>query len=308
MTTPPIPPASPEEPSRASVPPVEAATPAHAPVEPIQPVHAPVEPIAPEAASGPAVLPSESIAALPSYPTGPGYSVGHTGPPPPAPSVPHNPWAGPSDPTRYQSSPYSAPPVPPQRTSNAPLIVGLVVGSLLLLTLASVFYAVVSRNVYIATPTRTTDPMTYAVPTTNPTPLPPPAQIGDCVKLSGPSFNLDYEKLACDAGMHNYTVSKVLSTRSEKCGEDPDAYVKYEGWDGRKSSHLCMIPVFVDGQCYNFDTASLNAEFLTSECSFLVVRAKVLPNTVDKAACGPNPALALAYPEIKTTYCFTQAE
>jgi hypothetical protein len=34
---------------------------------------------------------------------------------------------------------------------------------------------------------------------------------------------------------------------------------------------------------------------------------KVLANTVDKAACGGDPKLALAYPEIKTTYCLSPA-
>ncbi|GLY50943.1 hypothetical protein Lesp01_45990 [Lentzea sp. NBRC 102530] len=258
----------------------------------------------------PAVLPSESIASLPSYPTGPAYSatpVHQVGPPPPASGEPYNPWAAPPQRVHDPASPYGSPPVPPQRTSNAPLVVGLVLGFLLLLTLGAVFFAVVDRNVEIATPTRTTAPRTYAVPTTNPTPLPPAAQVGDCVKLSGPSFNPVYEKQPCESGLHNYTVSKVPGA-GEKCGDDPDAYVKYRGWDGRKSSNVCLIPVFVDGQCYDLTLASLDAEFKKADCSFLVVRAKVLPNTVDKAACGPNPALALAYPEIKTTYCFSQAE
>jgi hypothetical protein len=37
------------------------------------------------------------------------------------------------------------------------------------------------------------------------------------------------------------------------------------------------------------------------------LKVKVLTDTVDKAACGSDPKLALAYPEIKTTYCFSPA-
>ncbi|MGI5506595.1 LppU/SCO3897 family protein [Lentzea sp. CA-135723] len=178
-------------------------------------------------------------------------------------------------------------------------------GLLLVVALATAFFIAIGRNVPIAT---TTPTMTYAVPTTNPTPLPAPAQVGDCVKLTGISIKVDYEKVPCDSGQHNYTVSKVLGGQSEKCGDDPDAYTKYSGWNGRKSSNVCLIPVFADGLCYDFTASGLTAEIKPIECSFLVVRVKVLQNTADKAACGPDPALALAYPEIRTTYCFTQAE
>ncbi|MFD4673613.1 hypothetical protein ACFWNN_28075 [Lentzea sp. NPDC058450] len=283
MTTPPIPPASPEEPAGEPVPPAEAV----------------------------AVPAGESIAELPAYPTGPGYteppaySVAPVGPPaPPAPGEPHNPWAAPLQSYPPPATPYGPQPVPPQRTSNAPLVVGLVLGLLLVGALATVFLVSIGNRPMVSEITPT---MTYAVPTTIPTPLPPPAQVGDCVKLTG-SVYADYEKLPCEAGQHNYTVSKVLGNRSEKCGDDPDAYTKYHGWDGRKSTNLCLIPVFVDGACYDFRSSILNADLKPFDCSFLVVRVKVLPNTADKAACGPDPALALAYPEIKTTYCFTQAE
>ncbi|MGI5506594.1 hypothetical protein [Lentzea sp. CA-135723] len=39
----------------------------------------------------------------------------------------------------------------------------------------------------------------------------------------------------------------------------------------------------------------------------MVVQAKVLADTVDKAACGTDERLAaaLAHPELKTTYCLT---
>ncbi|SDP89365.1 LppU/SCO3897 family protein [Lentzea jiangxiensis] len=118
---------------------------------------------------------------------------------------------------------------------------------------------------------------------------------------------MKYEQVPCGEEPHNYTVSKVLGSQSEKCGEDPGAYMQYHGCSGRKSVNICLIPAFVDGQCYRFTTFSLTGEFETPPCGGLeVVRVKVFTNTTDKTACGPSPALALAYPDIKTTYCFTR--
>ncbi|MDX3663554.1 hypothetical protein PV646_40240 [Streptomyces sp. ID05-26A] len=304
MTTPPIPPASSEEPGRAEAPPARASEFA-TPDEPGT-VAAPNEPGTVAAPGEPVVLPSESIAVLPAHPTGPGVPADPTGPgvPPPVPAPPYNPWAAPTHSVQYPPGAYPGSPhpaqVPPRKTSGAALVVGIVLSVLLALTVATVFLVTVGRNHEVAT---TTIP---ALPTTS-TPATPVAQVGDCVKLSGPSFKPDYGKVVCETGQHNYVVSKVLRGHGEKCGDDPDAYVKYSAYDGRKTTAVCLIPIFVDGQCYNFSTAGLNAEFQTIECSFLVVRAKVLTGTVDKAACGPNPPLALAYPEIRTTYCFAQA-
>lgn len=290
MTTPPIPPASSGEPGRAEAPPARASE-----------FAAPDEPGTVAAPGEPVVLPSESIAVLPAGPTGLGVPVAV---PPPVPAPPYNPWAAPAHsvqhpPGAYPGSPYPAQ-LPARRTSSAGLVVGIVMSLLLALMVVTVFLVVVGRNREVAT---TTIP---ALPATS-TSATPVAQVGDCVRLSGPSFNPDYGKVVCETGQHNYVVSKVIRAQGEKCGDDPDSYVRYSAYEGRRTTNVCLIPIFVDGQCYNFSTAGLDAEFQKIECSFLVVRAKVLPGTVDKAACGPNPPLALAYPEIRTTYCFAQA-
>lgn len=123
--------------------------------------------------------------------------------------------------------------------------------------------------------------------------------------LGGGSFNPKFEKTACAENKHNYVVTKVPATSTEECGETKDGYVKYTKGS---SVNVCMAPVFVDGECYDFTLASLQAEFPKKACGgYMVVKAKVLANTVDKAACGQDErlALALAYPEIKTTYCLT---
>ncbi|MDX8053382.1 hypothetical protein SK571_28745 [Lentzea sp. BCCO 10_0798] len=227
--------------------------------------------------------------------------------PPTPPDEPGNVWAAPSGSPAPQT-PFPVPPapsaagVPPHRTSRVGLVIVGVLGVLLLTLVAGVgiWFAKSDGLSRLAGPGTTSNP-----PTSTSSPL-PAAEVGDCVKMSGASFNIKYDEVSCEGQLHNYTVVKVLADRSEKCGDDPGSYMKYHGYAGRKSVNLCLIPVFADGQCYSFTTLSLNAEFQTAPCGGLqVVQVKVLANTVDKAACGASPALALAYPDIKTTYCFT---
>lgn len=288
MTTPPIPPVSPEEPGRAEEPP-QGASEFAAPDGPGS-IAVPHEPVA---------LPIESIAVLPAHLTGQGAPVAVPAPVPAPPGEPYNPWSAPNYSVQHPPGPHPAP-AAPHRTSKAALVIGIVLGLVMVTTVVTAVLVAVARNREVATTTVPALPAT----STSTTPI---AQVGDCVKLSGPSFKPDYWKVACETGQHNYVVSKVISGQGEKCGDDPDAYVRYSSYEDRRTTNVCLIPIFVDGQCYNFSTASFDAEFQTIECSFLVVRAKVLKDTVDKAACGPNPPLALAYPEIRTTYCFAKA-
>ncbi|NGY65705.1 hypothetical protein G7043_43135 [Lentzea sp. NEAU-D13] len=154
------------------------------------------------------------------------------------------------------------------------------------------------------TPTTAVAAVTTTAPTTTSKPA-PFAAIGDCVSMTGNAAKPDYKKVAC--GEHNYTVSKVGTSSSDKCGELTDGYVQYVQFSVLESVSVCLIPVFADGQCYDFTMASIQASVPQKDCgTFGVARVKVLANTVDKAACGPNPVLALAYPEIKTTYCFSR--
>lgn len=126
------------------------------------------------------------------------------------------------------------------------------------------------------------------------------AELGDCVKLTG----VRYDEVACEAGAFNYTVSKVLGSQDEKCGDNPDAYVKHHGHAGRES--VCLLPVFADGECYTFTSLALDTDFQKAPCGGpRVVRVKLLPHVADATACGPSAALALAYPEVRITYCLT---
>ncbi|WP_394617485.1 hypothetical protein JNUCC0626_49235 [Lentzea sp. JNUCC 0626] len=241
---------------------------------------------------------------------------------------PENPWAAPQGPEQRRpderddmygpidpdpfgaysgSAPQherSAPDVPrplldvaPQHSARAGLLIGLGLLVLVVAIGAGLLWFVGKDDMKFSTGGATT-----AAPTTTTSKPPPFALVGDCALLQGTTFDVQYTKTDCAENKHNYAVVKTMPT-NEKCGEQEEAYVKYTKGYGM---NVCLVPVFVDGECYDFSRAALQAEIPKSPCSGLgVAKAKVLANTVDKAACGPNPALALAYPEIKTTYCLT---
>ncbi|MFJ8964617.1 hypothetical protein ACIRG5_35020 [Lentzea sp. NPDC102401] len=205
----------------------------------------------------------------------------------------------------YPGQPYPSYPAPePPRKSSGKaflIIAGLVV---IALGLSAAVFLVNrgDKTPAAASSTAVTTTTTTTTTTTKPKAF---AEIGDCVLLAGGSFNPKFEKTACAENKHNYTVSKVPATSTEECGTPPDGYVKYTKGS---SVNVCLIPVFVDGECYDFTLASLQSEFPKKACGgYMVVKAKVITGTADKAACGQDErlALALAYPEIKTTYCLS---
>ncbi|MFI6100010.1 hypothetical protein ACIA8G_31055 [Lentzea sp. NPDC051213] len=268
-------------------------------------------------------------------------------PPPPGPGEPYDPWAppagpaagpvggpprpgndlygppGPGDPfSAYPTGPaphhqqqpgwepYGVPqpmlPVAPHRSSRAGVLIVAGLAVLMLVLGGAVVWYVGKGDLKLGSGVATSSFPSAAPTTTTTTTKPKPfAEIGDCVNMTGGSFSPSYEKVPCTENRHNYTVSKVPATGTEKCAEVEDGYIKYTKG---ASTTVCLIPVFVDGECYDFTLASLQAEFPKKACGgYMVVKAKVLANTVDKAACGQDErlALALAYPEIKTTYCLT---
>jgi hypothetical protein len=169
--------------------------------------------------------------------------------------------------------------VPPHRTSRVGLVTVSVLGFLLLTMLSAVFFVLPGDST-------------------------PSTAVGDCVKLTGIEIDLKYEKVSCDGRLHNYTVSKVLGLLDE-CGDDPDAYATYNNDKGFNGEQLCLIPVFFDGECYDFMLSSHTAENPVVDCgATFAIKVRVLTNTADETACGADPVKALAYREIKTTYCF----
>lgn len=247
------------------------------------------------------------------------------------PEEPKNPWAAPRGPVRRPPEPrddmygpidpdpfgaYSGaaprhpetgPDVPrplldvaPQRSARAGLLIGL---GLLVLVVAVgsglIWFVTKDAPKFRSGPQNTT-----TAPATTTSKPPPFALVGDCVVLQGGSFDATYTKAECSENKHNYTVVKTMPT-NEDCGAEEGAYVKYTKGYGM---NVCLVPVFADGECYDFALASLKAEFPKKPCGgHMVVKAKVLTGTADKAACGQDQrlALALAYPEISTTYCLT---
>lgn len=230
--------------------------------------------------------------------------------PPNEPEQPH-----PGRPIGMYDMPEPIIPVAPLRESGAGLKIVLALTAFMVLLGGTIFWLSTKDTIDFggsghdpARPPvaqRTTAPPTS---TSKPAPIAPFAEIGDCVKMTGNAPQPTYERLPCAENRHNYTVSKVASSSSDKCGAPADGYVQYSRISVLETVSVCLIPVFADGQCYDFTMADLKAEIPKAECGAKsrVFRATVLANTVDKAACRVNQPLALAYPEIKTTYCFTQ--
>jgi hypothetical protein len=226
--------------------------------------------------------------------------------PPGQSNEPVNPWAtAPAGPAVPYPAPPGYPPYPfpepPRRSNRAALLIVAGLGVLALALSAAVFFTV-RKDGTAAAPASSSAPVTTTTSSAKPKPF---AEIGDCVLMTGGSFNPSYKKVPCAENQHNYTVSKVPETSSEQCGATAEGYIKYT--KGSRTT-VCLVPVFADGECYDFALASLNAEFPKKECGgYMVVRAKVITGTADKAACVDDGRLAaaLAYPEIKTTYCLT---
>lgn len=200
-------------------------------------------------------------------------------------------------------------PVAPHHESGAGVKLVVVLAVFALLLGGVIFWLSTKDTIHFgggsSTPTKIAAPTTTP-PTTTSKPA-PFAETGDCVLMTGDSLQPDYKKVAC--GEHNYTVGKVASSSSEKCGADDDGYVRYSRTSVLENLSVCLIPVFTEGQCYDFALGQLQAAIPKKDCgSFGAARAKVLANTADKAACGPDPLLAPAHPEIKTTYCFALAQ
>ncbi|HEX7305842.1 LppU/SCO3897 family protein [Lentzea sp.] len=136
-------------------------------------------------------------------------------------------------------------------------------------------------------------------------PLPPLAVPGDCVALSGSNTAPGFRKVEC--GKHNYTVASVteLPDVDEKCDAQTGGYARYTEIAGLRSVQVCLIPVLVDGECYDVFSTGTQAALPKTACGGPgAVRVKVLANTADKAACGPGVVMAFSYPETKTTNCF----
>ena len=201
----------------------------------------------------------------------------------------------PADPRATAGQPYPAYPTPetPPPPSRTGLLIAAGLGVLALLLGAAV-YAGAHRDAPVAVTTSSTP-----VTTTKP---PPFAVVGDCVALAG-RIDPSFVKTPCAENRHNYVVTKVPETADEQCGPVTDGYVKYTKGSG---VNVCLVPVFTDGECYDLSLASIVPEFPKKACGgFKVFKAKVITGTADKAACGQdeNLGLALAYPEISTTYC-----
>lgn len=125
---------------------------------------------------------------------------------------------------------------------------------------------------------------------------------GECVRVEG---NVLTRVGGCAKGTHDHVIASVKRD-GEDCGPPgvQDPYVRYI-YSG--SIGLCLVPVYVDGQCYASAQVSGFGDIQKLGCDRLgAVRVRVLTDTADAAACTPAEREHLVYPEIRTTYCFTR--
>lgn len=123
--------------------------------------------------------------------------------------------------------------------------------------------------------------------------------VGDCMRVTGAMLDAKVTKVDCTAE-HSHVVAS-LQRNGEDCGTDLTRaqYARYRySW----KLGVCLVPVFVDGQCYRFQI--MQTEIPKAECAKDNLRVKVLKDTVKDTDCGEGEQ-ALVYPEIRTTYCFS---
>ncbi|GLZ30496.1 hypothetical protein Lesp02_26850 [Lentzea sp. NBRC 105346] len=208
-----------------------------------------------------------------------------------------NPYRPPSGPQgKPPMPPAYIPPAPPPKKSSS---VGVILGGLLAAVIVIAFAVRVALH-HMPSDSESLPAVTLTdMPTfTMTTSAPPKYVAGECVSMTGSSINPAFDKVDCASGKGNYVIAKAPESGAG-CAENYSKYTK-------GSLKLCLIPVFEDGGCYNFSVAGISAETPKMDCSPFVVKATVLKDTVDTAACGPNVGKALAYPEIKVTYCLNQ--
>jgi hypothetical protein len=129
------------------------------------------------------------------------------------------------------------------------------------------------------------------------------AKVGDCAAVTGTTASAHYEVVACGSARENYTVGKVLDSTSAKCPDGEDSYYEKNLFNFK----LCLIPIFTDGECYEFDSAKPDMGYPRINCNdTAAVRVKVITGIADKNACGAKGAdHTLVYAETKTTICLS---
>lgn len=123
----------------------------------------------------------------------------------------------------------------------------------------------------------------------------PRPQPGECAHIEGRPEAPQYRTTSCADDQANVKVAKVVDANAE-CPQGGAPYTKYTA-----SHTLCLIPNFVEGNCYGRDKqAGLRKVDCTAAQSVRVV--KVAHGTA--TTCEPDRAVA--YPEPSVTFCLAK--
>jgi hypothetical protein len=128
------------------------------------------------------------------------------------------------------------------------------------------------------------------------------AKAGDCAHVTGTTTKPDYKAVPCDSADANYRVGKTMSSTTASCGGqfyDEFTQTARRGPDTK----LCLIPNWIEGNCYQIKEHSLDMGYPKVECSAAdAVKIEKVVNKVDEAACAKQ-AVPAVFPEPPTTIC-----
>jgi hypothetical protein len=129
---------------------------------------------------------------------------------------------------------------------------------------------------------------------------------GDCVSVTGASFDPKFEKLSCDSPDVTHVVAKSLGTSGESCGDAYDEFT--QTLDGKPVAKLCLIPNLVEGTCLKNSIVQIESAPEKVDCGSAdaIKVVKVVKGKGDKALC-PEGAEATVYQEPPLTQCLALA-
>lgn len=130
------------------------------------------------------------------------------------------------------------------------------------------------------------------------------AKAGQCASVTGTTTKPDFKVVDCGAAEANYTIGKVLGSTTESCGGTYDEYT--ESARRGPDSKLCLVPIVIEGACYEQPSSS-KMGMAKTECKAGTVKVvKKAEGVVDEALCTESAPLTFTEP--KLTLCFAPGE
>jgi hypothetical protein len=131
------------------------------------------------------------------------------------------------------------------------------------------------------------------------------SKAGDCASVTGPRTSPEFKTVDCGSSEANYTIGKALEL-NQSCGSD--SYEEYTETASRgPDTKLCLVPILVEGTCYDMETAT-QADYKAVDCGApgAVKVVKLVKGSDDESVCADSTPFTV--PEPKTTFCLAAAE